>query len=92
MGCIEVPGDSQSTAPFRSVRHAQQETSSCAARYLASFCGSLAKTTPLFAAGEKRLYSFCSANHCSDGQGPAADFMMDKAGNLYGTTENRFGF
>jgi uncharacterized repeat protein (TIGR03803 family) len=49
--------------------------------------GSLAITTPLGAAGkEKVLYRFCSANNCIDGEGPLAPVIVDKAGNLYGTT------
>jgi uncharacterized repeat protein (TIGR03803 family) len=35
---------------------------------------------------EKLLYSFCSISECADGDGPAADLIMDKFGNLYGTT------
>ncbi len=35
----------------------------------------------------KVLYSFCSEPGCADGANPAAGLVMDKAGNLYGTTE-----
>ena len=35
---------------------------------------------------KKILYSFCSAQNCVDGDGPVAGLMIDKAGNLYGTT------
>jgi uncharacterized repeat protein (TIGR03803 family) len=35
---------------------------------------------------ETALYSFCSANGCSDGETPLAGVVFDKAGNLYGTT------
>ncbi len=48
--------------------------------------GSLAITTPLFAASqEKVLYAFCSAKNCVDGALPQG-LIFDKAGNLYGTT------
>ncbi|HLY06326.1 MAG TPA: choice-of-anchor tandem repeat GloVer-containing protein [Rhizomicrobium sp.] len=36
---------------------------------------------------EKTLYSFCPESGCADGQAPAAGVIMDKAGNLYGTTQ-----
>jgi uncharacterized repeat protein (TIGR03803 family) len=49
--------------------------------------GSLAIPTPLFAASsEKVLYNFCSANNCTDGNGPLSGLTFDKDGNLYGTT------
>jgi uncharacterized repeat protein (TIGR03803 family) len=32
------------------------------------------------------LYNFCSASNCTDGRFPEAGLIMDKAGNLYGTT------
>jgi uncharacterized repeat protein (TIGR03803 family) len=35
---------------------------------------------------EKVLYSFCSAEACSDGSGSYAGLAEDPAGNLYGTT------
>jgi hypothetical protein len=35
---------------------------------------------------EKVLYCFCSANNCTDGDGPFAGMIFDKAGNVYGTT------
>jgi len=35
---------------------------------------------------KKILYSFCSAPNCVDGDGPVAGLIIDKAGNLYGTT------
>jgi uncharacterized repeat protein (TIGR03803 family) len=37
---------------------------------------------------EKRLYSFCPMTYCYDGALPMAGVIFDKAGNLYGTTEN----
>jgi uncharacterized repeat protein (TIGR03803 family) len=36
---------------------------------------------------ETILYSFCSQNNCTDGEMPAGNLVMDKHGNLYGTTE-----
>ena len=35
---------------------------------------------------ETVLYTFCSAQNCTDGAGPAAGLIPDSAGNLYGTT------
>jgi len=35
---------------------------------------------------ETVLYSFCSQLNCTDGNGPYAGLIMDKEGNLYGTT------
>jgi uncharacterized repeat protein (TIGR03803 family) len=35
---------------------------------------------------EKVLYSFCSQDNCIDGSEPFAPVVLDKAGNLYGTT------
>jgi uncharacterized repeat protein (TIGR03803 family) len=35
---------------------------------------------------ETVLYSFCSQSNCTDGAGPEAGVIMDKEGNLYGTT------
>ena len=32
------------------------------------------------------LYSFCAQTNCADGALPQAGLIMDKAGNLYGTT------
>jgi uncharacterized repeat protein (TIGR03803 family) len=56
--------------------------------FVASFSvilGSLAITTPLLAASkEKVLYSFCSAQDCTDGDSPSG-IVSDAAGNLYVT-------
>lgn len=35
---------------------------------------------------ESILYSFCSQKNCKDGQYPQSGVIMDKSGNLYGTT------
>ena len=35
---------------------------------------------------ESTLYSFCSATGCVDGTNPQGGLVLDKAGNLYGTT------
>ena len=35
---------------------------------------------------ETVLYTFCSQANCADGSGPYAGLIMDKQGNLYGTT------
>jgi uncharacterized repeat protein (TIGR03803 family) len=34
------------------------------------------------------LYSFCSQANCADGAQPQAGMIIDKSGNLYGTTDN----
>ena len=34
------------------------------------------------------LYSFCSQANCADGGQPQAGMIIDKSGNLYGTTDN----
>jgi uncharacterized repeat protein (TIGR03803 family) len=49
--------------------------------------GFLTVPTTAFAAQEQVLYSFCNLSGCSDGKYPDAGLLMDKAGNLYGTTE-----
>jgi uncharacterized repeat protein (TIGR03803 family) len=35
---------------------------------------------------ETVLYSFCALANCADGSNPAAGVILDKAGNLFGTT------
>jgi uncharacterized repeat protein (TIGR03803 family) len=37
---------------------------------------------------ETLLYSFCSANNCSDGESPRGSLIRDSKGNLYGTTSS----
>ena len=38
------------------------------------------------AAKETILHKFCSRDNCADGSQPQAPLIMDKQGNLYGTT------
>jgi uncharacterized repeat protein (TIGR03803 family) len=40
----------------------------------------------LAAAAPNTLYSFCTVIGCTDGENPQAGLIMDKSGNLYGTT------
>jgi uncharacterized repeat protein (TIGR03803 family) len=49
-------------------------------------CGTVFELTP--AGVETVLYAFCSAANCADGSNPLASLIMDKVGNLYGTTES----
>ena len=46
--------------------------------------GTVFKLTPQ--GQETVLYSFCSQTNCADGAEPEAGLIMDKEGNLYGTT------
>jgi uncharacterized repeat protein (TIGR03803 family) len=48
--------------------------------------GTVFKLTP--AGNESVLYSFCSQSGCSDGSRPQAGVILDKKGNLYGTTSS----
>ena len=41
---------------------------------------------PAVAQTESVLYNFCSRPSCKDGAGPLSGLIMDKMGNLYGTT------
>ena len=53
------------------------------------YCGLVFK---LSASGaETVLYNFCSIPRCADGRGPVAGLIMDKTGNLYGTTTQKGG-
>jgi uncharacterized repeat protein (TIGR03803 family) len=47
-------------------------------------CGTVYKLSPN--GDETVLYSFCAQPNCTDGDGPAGSVLLDKAGNLYGTT------
>jgi len=40
------------------------------------------------AATEQVLYSFCSLDNCTDGDGPAGGLIFDNSGNLYGVTQS----
>ena len=42
---------------------------------------------PASGGSETVLYSFCAQTGCTDGAGPYGSLIMDKSGNLYGTTE-----
>ena len=48
------------------------------------FCGTVFKIGPT--GKETVLYSFCAKAYCADGAGPEAGVVLDKDGNLYGTT------
>lgn len=50
--------------------------------------GFVAAPSTVFATQEKVLYSFCSLPRCADGQHPYAGLLVDKNGNMYGTTGN----
>lgn len=52
----------------------------------ANWGGNVFKITP--DGTYKVLYSFCSQRKCTDGSGPSGSLIMDRSGNLYGTTQN----
>lgn len=54
--------------------------------------GSIVKITPKGVAST--LYVFCSQANCADGSLPTGSLILDKAGNIYGTTSTggEFGF
>jgi len=55
---------------------------------LAAALGLLVSVAPLLRAQTfTTLYTFCSRPACADGEAPGAGVIMDKLGNLYGTTE-----
>jgi len=47
-------------------------------------CGTVFRLAP--DGKEKVLYSFCSQDSCADGSNPNGGLVMDRNGNLYGTT------
>jgi uncharacterized repeat protein (TIGR03803 family) len=49
-------------------------------------CGVVFKLTPK--GKETVLYSFCAQNDCADGSFPIAGLVLDKKGNVYGTTRD----
>jgi hypothetical protein len=55
----------------------------------AVMCAGAVPSGGSFAARFKTLYSFCPQGQdpCPDGSSPAASLVMDRAGNLYGTTQ-----
>jgi uncharacterized repeat protein (TIGR03803 family) len=51
-------------------------------------CGIVFKLTPSKGQWtETVLYNFCSQSQCADGNAPTAGVVLDKNGNLYGTTQ-----
>jgi uncharacterized repeat protein (TIGR03803 family) len=49
-------------------------------------CGVVFKLTPK--GKETVLYTFCAQTNCTDGENPYAAVVLDRKGNLYGTTVN----
>ena len=51
-------------------------------------CGVVFKLSPQAGGSwpETVLYTFCSLANCTDGESPGDSLIMDRAGNLYGTT------
>jgi uncharacterized repeat protein (TIGR03803 family) len=56
----------------------------------ANASGTVFEVTP--AGAETVLYNFCSAMNCEDGVGPFSGLVIDKSGNLYGTSRGGTGF
>lgn len=62
----------------------------CLATTGSEACGVVFELSPNTATGkwsQEVLHAFCSEQNCADGFEPFAELVMDKAGNLFGTTE-----
>lgn len=52
-------------------------------------CGTVFELSPSGSGWtHKTLYVFCQKSQCADGYGPGGPLAFDKAGNIYGTTDN----
>jgi uncharacterized repeat protein (TIGR03803 family) len=52
-------------------------------------CGTVFELSPSGSGWtQKTLYVFCQKSQCADGYGPGGPLAFDKAGNIYGTTDN----